>query len=139
MDMHVSFVDFSRAFDTIDHGSLLHSLAKMGIRRDLWCCVRSYLSDRVQRVRWDSGISAPRPVLVGTPQGGIISPSLFVLAMNSLDNNIPQSVTPVNTGVRLTRGLSRGLSDELEKVQKTCCRNDRDSLRPLVNLGVTQM
>ncbi|KAI8488228.1 hypothetical protein Bbelb_340770 [Branchiostoma belcheri] len=102
MDVHVSFVDFSRAFDTIDHGSLLRSLARMGIRRDLWSCVRSYLSDRVQRVRWDSRISAPRPVLAGTPQGGIISPSLFVLAMNSLDNNIPQSVTPVKYADDLT-------------------------------------
>ncbi|KAI8522158.1 hypothetical protein Bbelb_019120 [Branchiostoma belcheri] len=91
-----------RAFDTIDHGSLLHSLAGMGIRRDLWSCVRSYLSDRVQRVRWDSRISAPRPVLAGTPQGGIISPSLFVLAMNSLDNNIPQSVTHVKYADDLT-------------------------------------
>ncbi|CAH1239166.1 Hypp5743 [Branchiostoma lanceolatum] len=72
MDVHVSFIDFSRAFDTIDHGSLLHSLAIMGVRRDLWCCLRSYLSDRVQRVRWGSRVSSPRPVLAGTPQGGII-------------------------------------------------------------------
>ncbi|XP_066299133.1 uncharacterized protein [Branchiostoma lanceolatum] len=102
MDVHVSFIDFSRAFDTIDHGSLLHSLAIMGVRRDLWCCLRSYLSDRVQRVRWGSRVSSPRPVLAGTPQGGIISPSLFVLAMNSLDKGIPISVAPVKYADDLT-------------------------------------
>ncbi|KAI8482908.1 hypothetical protein Bbelb_393260 [Branchiostoma belcheri] len=83
------------------------------------------LCNRVQRVRWDSCISAPRPVLAGTPQGGIISPCLFVPAMNSLDNNIPQSVTPVKVpafkllGVIVSNDLSWGTHVEymLSKVR----------------------
>ncbi|KAI8513549.1 hypothetical protein Bbelb_078730 [Branchiostoma belcheri] len=65
MDVHVAFIDFTRAFDTIDHGSLLRSLSHMGIRHDLWRCLCSYLSGRVQRVKWGTSISEARPVLAG--------------------------------------------------------------------------
>ncbi|CAH1255574.1 Hypp1563 [Branchiostoma lanceolatum] len=102
MDVHVAFIDFSRAFDTIDHGKLLCSLARMGIRRNLWSCICSYLSDRKQRVKWGGSVSESRPVLAGTPQGGIVSPTLFVIAMNNLDENIHPSVIPVKYADDLT-------------------------------------
>ncbi|KAI8487949.1 hypothetical protein Bbelb_343970 [Branchiostoma belcheri] len=102
MDVHVAFIDFSRAFDTIDHGKLLCSLARMGIRRSLWSCISSYLSDRKQRVKWGGSVSESRPVLAGTPQGGIVSPTLFVIAMNCLDESIHPSVIPVKYADDLT-------------------------------------
>ncbi|CAH1266849.1 Hypp3591 [Branchiostoma lanceolatum] len=102
LDVHTAFIDFTRAFDTIDHGSLLHCLSHMGIRLDLWRCLSSYLSDRVQRVKWGMSISEARPVLAGTPQGVILSPTLFIIAMNSLDQGIPPSITPVKYADDLT-------------------------------------
>ncbi|KAI8478648.1 hypothetical protein Bbelb_436170 [Branchiostoma belcheri] len=102
MDVHVAFVDLTRAFDTIDHGGLLRSLSRMGIRQGLWQCLNSYLSDRVQRVRWGTSISAAKAVLAGTPQGGILSPTLFIIAMNDLDSGIPPSITPVKYADDLT-------------------------------------
>lgn len=50
MDVHAVFVDFSCAFDTVNYHQLLDYLANMHVTCPLWLIVRSYLSDREQRV-----------------------------------------------------------------------------------------
>ncbi|KAI8488153.1 hypothetical protein Bbelb_340020, partial [Branchiostoma belcheri] len=102
LDIHAVFVDFSRAFDTINHGQLLLTLADFGVRRDLWLSVRSYLEGRSQRVKWGSCLSKPHDVLAGVPQGGLLSPLLFVICINSLDTCLPSSVLPVKYADDLT-------------------------------------
>ncbi|KAI8494420.1 hypothetical protein Bbelb_276460 [Branchiostoma belcheri] len=126
MDVHVAFIDFTRAFETIDHGSLLRSLSHMGIRLDLWRCLCSYLSSRVQRVKWGTSIYEARPVLAGTPQGGILSLTLFIIAMNSF----PPSITPVKYADDLTNseflmaslpGLMQVALDKVDAWAKSFC------------------
>jgi len=95
-------VDFSRAIDTIDHGQLLLSLADFGVRRDLWLSIRSYLEGRTQQVKWGACLSGARDVLAGVPQGGLLSPLLFVICINSLDLSLPSSVIPVKYADDLT-------------------------------------
>uniref|UniRef100_A0A3B1IBV6 Uncharacterized protein n=1 Tax=Astyanax mexicanus TaxID=7994 RepID=A0A3B1IBV6_ASTMX len=56
----------------------------MAIRRPLWLTVRSYLTDRVQRIQWGSCISEPYAIPSGVPQGGLLSPLLFVICINKL-------------------------------------------------------
>ncbi|KAI8515774.1 hypothetical protein Bbelb_065870 [Branchiostoma belcheri] len=102
LDIHAVFVDFSRAFDTINHGQLLLTLADFGVRRDLWLSIRSYLEGRSQRVKWGSCLSKPHDVLAGVPQGGLLSPLLFVICINSLDTCLPSSVLPVKYADDLT-------------------------------------
>ncbi len=83
MDIHAVFVDFTRAFDTIKHCQLLYSLADLHVRRHLWLIVRSYLSNREQRVKWGSCVSNSFPVPAGVPQGGLLSPLLFVICITA--------------------------------------------------------
>ena len=102
LDVHAVFVDFSRAFDTISHSQLLMCLADMGIRRSLWMSISSYLEGRTQKVKWGPCVSKSHDVLAGVPQGGILSPTLFVICINTLDARMPRPIVPVKYADDLT-------------------------------------
>jgi hypothetical protein len=46
----ITFADISKAFDTVWVKALLYKLGKYGIKGDLLCWLKSYLSNRTQRV-----------------------------------------------------------------------------------------
>ena len=62
-------LDFSKAFDKVDHEGLLMKLEHLGIRNSLhsWC--KSFLIGRSQKVLVEGKASEPKPVLSGVPQG----------------------------------------------------------------------
>ena len=73
------FIDFKKAFDTVDHSILLAKMEHLGIRGIPLELIRSYLSDRMQYVVFGSSESRHREVLVGVPQGSILGPLFFLL------------------------------------------------------------
>lgn len=72
-------LDFSRAFDTIDHATLLNILKAKGFGNDAVCLIASFLYGRSQSVKLNGTTSSPLPILRGVPQGSILSPILFSL------------------------------------------------------------
>ena len=77
--VNVIYFDLSKAFDTVDHLSLLSKLDCLGIRGNLLGWFMSYLSDRRFLVRFDNALSTPRKCTSGVPQGGVLSPLLFIV------------------------------------------------------------
>lgn len=75
-------LDLSAAFDTIDHGILLHRLKnRLGISGNCLKWFQSYLSDRKVRVTIDGKYSKPKDLNFGVPQGSVLGPKLFTLYM----------------------------------------------------------
>ena len=80
------FLDFSKAFDTINHDILLSKLCRYGIRVNPLRWFENYLYSRNQVVKIGDTISSSQTIICGIPQGSTLGPLLFLLYINDLPN-----------------------------------------------------
>jgi len=71
-------IDLSAAFDTIDHKLLLWTLEhRLGIKGQVLAWIKSYLTNRRQRVVINGVCSEEHVLSCGVPQGSVLGPILF--------------------------------------------------------------
>ena len=77
-------LDFSAAFDVIDHKLLLNKLNAYGFEVGAVRWLESYLTNRTQLVYFNGSFSRTNSLVCGVPQGSCLGPLLFSIFINDL-------------------------------------------------------
>ena len=81
-----TFVDFKKAFDTVDHVILKSKLSDLGVSGVCHEWIASYLHERSQYVNVNGARSKLRLIAIGVLQGSLLGPRLFAIYVNDLPN-----------------------------------------------------
>ena len=116
-----TFIDLSKAFDSLNHNLLLYKLRDFGILEKSSPWFESYLSNRCQKTLFNNIESDLKPVTHGVPQGSTLGPLLYILYVNDCFIKVRQDSSMTILYADDTVLLSEGENHEdVMKVNQTC-------------------
>ena len=84
------FFDLSKAFDKVWKEGLLLKLLRAGVHGKMYKWLSDFLFNRTARVKLDGTISRQVKLREGVPQGGVVSPTLFLVYINDITTTVPR-------------------------------------------------
>ena len=122
--IHACFLDTAKAFDRVDHPSLLKKLDSLGIRDKEKAWFKFYLFERSICTRVECAQLQPQQISSGVPRGSVLGLLLFVVFLRDLPDVISS---------RSAHFADDTLMFDLcnVKTSSPCCRipADRDSVQ----------
>jgi ribonuclease HI len=87
-----AWIDLRKAFDKVWKEGLLKKLRNCRINSRMYKWVKAYLHNRRARVQLDGRKSKKVLLRHGVPQGGVLSPTLFLVYINDLVAELPHGI-----------------------------------------------
>uniref|UniRef100_A0A8K9X353 Reverse transcriptase domain-containing protein n=1 Tax=Oncorhynchus mykiss TaxID=8022 RepID=A0A8K9X353_ONCMY len=123
----VLFLDFSAAFDLVDHEIILTKLMHYGFKEVALNWVQSYLTDRKQSTYINGSFSSPNVLNCGIPQGSCLGPLLYLIYTNNLPYALVETQSTIfadDTTIYAARqSVQQALQGDLENIRKWICQN----------------
>ena len=92
VDLYITFVDQTKAFDTVSRDGLWKTMAKFGCPPRYIAMVRQFHDGMLARVQNDGEYSEPFPVINGVKQGCVMAPALFSMMFSAMLTDAFQDV-----------------------------------------------
>lgn len=125
------FLDFKRAFETINRDLLIKKLEKIGMGGTVLKWFQSYLHNRQQKVKYKKCMSQSIQNNFGVPQGTVLGPILFILYVNDIIKcvkNCKISLFADDTMIYIIgkdiENMFNVMNTELQNIFKWLCCND---------------
>ena len=130
--LYACFVDLSKAFDTVNRCALFHKLFKYNIRGPFLNILKDMYASLVCCVKTDAGLSSSFDTKIGVKQGCILSPTLFSIYLNDLNDCFDHLCDPIkihNTSISsllyaddivLISNSAEGLQRAMNKLGNFC-------------------
>jgi hypothetical protein len=84
VNLYTTFVDLTKAFDTVSREGLWRIMAKFGCPEKFIAMVRQFHDGMLARVQHDGEFSLPFPVTNGVKQGCVLAPTLFSMMFTAM-------------------------------------------------------
>ena len=118
----VIYLDFAKAFDSVDHMILSRELKRIGISGKAGIWIHNFLKNRFQQVIAENKISEPVKMISGVPQGTVLGPVLFLIMINTLSEmDLTSRIKLFADDTRISFGIRneddiKTLQDDLDKI-----------------------
>ena len=124
----VILFDFAKAFDVVDHKTLLAKLNSIGVRGNLLSWLESFLCNRTMYVNVNGSRSSEVLVRSGVPQGSVLGPILFLIYVNYLPSYIKNMCKVFADDLKLYLKI-RTISVASLAIGVSSCQRDIDLIR----------
>ena len=112
-DLYTTFVDLTKAFDTVSRDGLWRIMEKFGCPRKFIAIIRQFHDGMTARVLDDGEPSEPFPVSNGVKQGCVLAPTLFSMVFSAM---LSDAFRDCESGINI-RYRSDGKLFNLRKLQ----------------------
>ena len=121
------YLDFSKAFDKVETGVLLHKLKDSKVLGKIGVWLARFLdsTQRQQAVAVEGRLSDLSPVISGVPQGTVLGPILFLLHISCIAREVSagSNVSSYVDDTRVTRSIANQsdcttLQDDLDAIYR---------------------
>lgn len=96
----VTFVDFRKAYDSIDRQTLFDTLEEYGVDRKTSSLIKQTLTDTTSKIKFMGEISEPFEIHTGVRQGDGLSPLLFNIVLDKIIKQWEEKVKGIQLGKR---------------------------------------
>lgn len=119
LQVNVCYLDFQKAFDSVNHRLLYWKLQNAGLSQNLCNWINEFLRGRTFRVKVRDSLSDIGTPISGVPQGSILGPLMFLIYINDITENLENPCLLYADDLKLVGDTSN--SDALQRdIYRVC-------------------